>query len=213
LDEEGFIKTAASYLSGAYHIRLRFGTDLGIGFSAGMIQKSLDPKWHVWDPDDWRYRGNKSNIAFDAGAGVRLVGKNWYAGISSLHITESKLGWETNRGYIQYPLQRNFWINGGYSFQGLIGERLDLNPAVLVRTDLSKTSLAANLQAVYKKRVFAAVNYRNDVLTAASVMGGFFIKKKLALGYSFDIPTRHASIFGGTHEFMIQFSHRLHSSS
>lgn len=212
-DQEGFIGTTGFYASGAYRMTLPFGADLGVGLNLGMIQKSLEPSWHPRDAGDARLPGTTSSTGFDAGAGVHLIGANWYAGVSSLHIPQSKLSWASATGNIDYPVESSYWFTGGYNHQGLMGGNLELRPAALVKTDFAKIAFALNFQAMYKERFWAALNYRAEALTAASVMLGLYAFQtnagQLGVGYSFDVPTKNMSIFGGTHELMAQYCFNL----
>jgi type IX secretion system PorP/SprF family membrane protein len=204
-DREGFIGTTGAYVSGAYRFTLPFGADLSIGVNGGMIQKLLEPDWHAANPTDPRLPGTSSSTGFDAGAGVHLLGANWYVGASSLHIPQSRLAWQADSAKVDYPVESSYWFTAAYNQQDLMGGKLELRPAVLVKTDFTKTEFAVNMQALINKRFFAAINYRAETLTAISAMGGLYITPGWAVGYSFDIPTDNASIFGGTHELMVQY--------
>jgi type IX secretion system PorP/SprF family membrane protein len=208
-DKEGFIGTTGFYLDGAYRRVLPFGAELGVGLTAGMIQKSLQPNWHAKDAGDTRLPGTTSSSGLDAGAGVHLLGSNWYVGLSALHLNQSKLSW----GTIDYPVASSYWLTAGYNQQGLMGGNMELRPAVLVKTDFAKTTYAVNVQAMYKERFWAALNYRAEAITALSAMVGLYALQtntgQLAIGYSYDIATKNASVFGGTHELMAQYCFNL----
>jgi len=208
-DKEGFISTTGFYLSGAYRRTMPFGAELGVGLSAGMIQKSLEPDWHPRDQGDTRLPGTTSSSGLDAGIGAHLLANNWYVGVSALHLNQSKLDW----GVIQYPVAASYWLTAGYNHQGLMGGNLELRPAILVKTDFAKTTYALNLQAMYKQRFWAALNYCAEALTALSAMAGLYVFQtnagQLGIGYSYDVATKNATIFGGTHELMAQYCFNL----
>jgi hypothetical protein len=66
---------------------------------------------------------------------------------------------------------------------------------------------------MYKQRFWAAVNYRAEALTALSAMAGLYVFQsntgQLGIGYSYDVATKNAKIFGGTHEIMAQYCFNL----
>jgi type IX secretion system PorP/SprF family membrane protein len=201
-DKEGFISTTGLYATLAYRVPLKFGADLSFGVNGGAVQKSLNPNWHPADQNDPRLPGSTSSANFDGGAGVYLNAENYFAGLSTLHITRPSLSWST----LDYPVERSYWLVGGYKQKGLANGRIELQETGLLQTDITKFNFALNFRATYKHKVYAAINYRDEQLTALSGMIGYYISPKLVAGYSVDLPTKHSSVFGTTHEFMLQYT-------
>jgi type IX secretion system PorP/SprF family membrane protein len=206
INEEGFIRTTAAHVSAAYHLKLKQDVDFGLGISTGILQKLLDSKWRPRDPADTRLPSTSGVPAFDAALGVRFSGNNWHIGASSQGITQSKINWGTAGSFAQ---TRTYWLTAGYNWYGLAGGRLEIAPSALLVTDFAKHSLNANLLATYKKSVYAGMGYSSSDISALSIMAGVYIEKKFCIGYAYGIATRYASIFGGTHEIMLQFTQDL----
>jgi type IX secretion system PorP/SprF family membrane protein len=201
-DKEGFMGTTGIYGTMAYKIPLKFGADLSFGVNGGVIQKSLTPHWRPADASDPRLPGSTSSADFDGGAGVYLNAENYFIGLSALHIPSPNLSWST----MDFPVKRSYWLVSGYKQKDIAGGKIELQETILTQTDLTKTNFGLNVMATYNHKVYAAINYRSEDLTAISGMVGYYFTPGFVAGYSVDIPTKNSAIFGTTHEVMIQYT-------
>lgn len=207
-DKEGFISTMEFKLAGAYRKKFR-AFEMGIGFNAGFIQKSIDPEWKVpvEGRDDPRLPGSTSDMGFDAGLGLYLNSLNWYAGASAQHIPGTDLGWGNAA---QYGVVPNYYITAGYNIR--LGTNWQIQPSTLIKTSTTTTAVwDVSALALWKERIWAGLNGRSAQINVLSLMAGIYPLKEgnLRIGYSYDIATSQASVFGSTHEFFVNYCFKL----
>lgn len=208
-DKSGFIGTTGFWGSFAYKKKLSFA-ELGLGLNAGLVQQTLGAKWRAADLSDKRLPNQSSSSVIDAGLGAYLNALNWYAGISAMHLSAANAKWtDKSNGYsVDYKIAPNYFITAGYK-QDVAGGLVQLQPSVMIKTDLTKPVVDATLLALYKEKVWAGLNYRSERITALSAMFGVYVFDNLSLGYSYDIATSGAGAFKGTHELMANYCFKL----
>lgn len=202
-DKEGFIGTADMKVVGSYRKKFR-AFELGLGLNAGFIQKTIDPTWKPKDAGDPRLPGTSSDMAFDAGLGVYVNSLKWYAGASANHLPGSDLGWNN----IKYGVVPNYFFTAGYNIR--LGSNWQIQPSTLLKTsELTTAVWDVSGIALWKEKFWGGLNFRSAQINVVSVMAGLYIKDNLRLGYSYDVATSKATVFGSTHEIMVNYCFKL----
>lgn len=205
-DKAGFdndINLAASY---SYFMNLGQGR-LGLGFSAGMLNKNLDPTWvipagDIYTPaegDPLIPDGKESYVAFDAGLGVFYTTENYFAGISVTHVNQPVIKYSTANPY----LTRHYYLVGGYNFI-LPNPAFELSPSILAFSDGRVVQVTFNSVVTYNKKAWGGVSYRSG--DAVIAMAGIELYNGIRLGYAYDFSmTDMRKNTSGTHEFMVKY--------
>ncbi len=172
-------------LSAAYHLPIG-GGQLQIGASAGMFRQSLDyGKLRARDPDDPLIQtGVISEMNPDVAVGVRFQTDVFHVGLSLNHLLkpEYKLGSETATN----PLPQTLYLNAGVNIE--LGYLLDIQPIVLVKSDISTVSVEGGATVTYNKRYWLGGTYRQQD-TYFILMGGIYLlpDQSLRLSGAYDI--------------------------
>jgi type IX secretion system PorP/SprF family membrane protein len=225
-DKEAFFITTGFMFSGAFHMgsigNLNLGGDLSIGFNAGMINKYVDgTHWRSSTPGDPLLPGTISNAGFDAGFGLMYHNPTWYAGISALHLPATQLDWTSVSGNgTTYNVDRTYFLTAGYYYDIKQNPDLELQPSILVKKDIAKTSLSFSTLFLYKQRYWGGLSIRTEELTAVALMLGMQIplpkSQMIRIGYSYDLGTYTKDLsstvptpFGGTHEIFVSYRFKI----
>lgn len=172
-------------LSAAYYIPLGPGK-LQVGASAGIFRQSIDyGQLRPRDPGDPLIQtGVVSEISPDFAAGVRYEADAFYVGLSMNHLLQPKykLGSETGTN----PLPRTAYLNAGFNIE--LGYLLDIQPIVLVKSDISTVSVEGGATVTYNKRYWIGGTYRQQD-TYFIVMGGVYLlaDQSLRLSGAYDM--------------------------
>jgi type IX secretion system PorP/SprF family membrane protein len=172
-------------LSASYHFPVA-GGNLHVGASAGLFRQSIDyGKLRARDPDDPLIQdGTVSEINPDFAVGVQYVSDAFYVGASLNHLLEPKykLGSETATN----PLPKTVYLNAGVNIE--LGYLLDVQPIVLVKSDISTISIEGGATITYNKRYWAGATYRQQD-TYFIIMGGIYLlpDQSLRLSGAYDM--------------------------
>ncbi|KQS31600.1 hypothetical protein ASG33_14010 [Dyadobacter sp. Leaf189] len=172
-------------LSAAYRIPLG-GGNFQVGASAGLFRQAIDyGKLRARDPDDPLIQtGVISEINPDVAVGVRYEADAFYAGVSLNHLLKPKyqLGSETGTN----PLPRTLYFNAGVNIE--LGYLLDIQPIVLVKSDISTVSVEGGATVTYNKRYWIGGTYRQQD-TYFILMGGIYLlpDQSLRLSGAYDL--------------------------
>ncbi|WP_084165854.1 PorP/SprF family type IX secretion system membrane protein [Dyadobacter crusticola] len=172
-------------LSAAYHIPLA-GGNFQVGASAGLFRQAVDyGKLRARDPDDPLIQtGVISEINPDVSVGVRYEADAFYAGVSANHLLKPKyqLGSESGTN----PLPRTLYFNAGVNIE--LGYLLDIQPIVLVKSDISTVSVEGGATVTYNKRYWIGGTYRQQD-TYFILMGGIYLlpDQSLRLSGAYDL--------------------------
>lgn len=211
-DAIGFNRQNNLALNYSYPLTIGNGT-LGIGVGIGLINFGYSAIWvpptttfDQYLPDDFAATNLDVNFGayYDAG--------DWYAGLSSTHLTQSLMKQTDVSGIEQtYQTARHYYLMGGKKFADVFGGLIDAQ--VLMRTDLVKFS--ADINARYIKQ-FANSKTGYGGLTirtsdAVAFMFGYTPlvddKQSLTVGYSYDLTlfNKLSNISRGTHEILVKY--------
>jgi type IX secretion system PorP/SprF family membrane protein len=188
-DRLGPLSNQDFQLSGAY--RLPMGTgNLSVGARAGLYRRAIDyNRLRPGEPGDPLIQtGVISEIHPDASVGVRYETNAYYLGLSANHLLGSKykLGSETATNPLipSYSLQAGMLLEFGYLLQ--------VQPILLVKTDLNVFSAEGGAIATYNERYWGGITYRQQ--DAVIIMAGIHLMadQSLRLSGAYDI------VVGGT---------------
>ena len=206
-DAIGFSRQNNLLVNYSYPIQIGNSGVLGIGIGLGIINYGLDPTWVPPTtsvdnslPVGW----GATNL--DANFGAYFHGDDFYAGISSTHLSESLLSEKSDAGLDQnYQTARHYYLMGGKTFDEVLNGKIDAQ--VLVRTDLIKYSFDLNARYFYSLNnhdLYGGLSFRNS--DAFAILLGYSPVEKLTLGYSYDITiNKLASVSRGSHEIVIKY--------
>ncbi len=208
-DAIGFSRQNNLLLNYSYPISLGNVGVLGAGIGVGMMSYAMNPSWIPPQTlNDPSLPGNDfSAISLDLNFGLYLKGRNYYAGLSSTHLSESEmLGSATGIGVAGYSTARHYYLMGGYKLPNIASGALDFN--LMMRTDLVKYSVDINSRYFLKKDSkeigYVGLTYRTS--DAIGIMLGYNAFKNFTCGYSYDITVNKlSSISRGSHEFFVRY--------
>jgi type IX secretion system PorP/SprF family membrane protein len=205
-DMIGFFQDITAGVGYGYQASLAGGT-LGLGVRVDFRNKNVTSG--VWAPpqtmnDPSLVQLGATSMATDLSFGTYYQRDNWYAGLSSTRLLETKdiLTANGGSGNAQIRGQRHYYFMGGYDID--LQNGFVLQPAMMVKTDLVTTQFDLNAAATYNNQIWGGVTYR--VYDALSVMAGYQITKDLRATYSYDLTTsslRNSS--SGSHEIMMSY--------
>jgi len=200
-DQQGFESTVSVSASASHKRELSFGR-LSLGINLGYIQKKLDASKlrAIEDGDPVIPDNNVSEGMFDVGFGAFLSGRDYYVGLSALHLNQPDLGW-TPDGESKFV--RHFYLTGGYNYA--INENWTLKPSTLMKFDGTKLVMDLTARAMLQEKYWGGLGYRLED-KAMTAMLGMYLTPKLKVGYSFDLPFNPNDIkSGGSHEILIGY--------
>ena len=192
------------------------GTTLSVGIQAGMLQLNFDAASVRLFTDSTKNnrRAIKANPTdkktIDLSAGISLTSKNFFAGMGAMHlnqptflsVSDSTVSSSAKKDSTlsRIPLSYNFMAGCNISvFHPLI----EIQPMVLVQTNLADTRLQTALQLVYDKKYSAGASWRGN--QGYSFFAGAVIHD-IQVGYAYDL---HASGIGkesgGSHEISVRY--------
>jgi len=211
-DAIGFAKQNNLALNYSYPIEIGGVGTLGVGVGVGLINYGLQPDWvpptSLQDPDlPEEFAATNLDVNF----GAYFNGKDFYAGLSSTHLTESLLKQQSANGFEQsYQTARHYYLMGGKKFANMFGGTIDAQ--VLMRTDLVKFSADFNARYIYdfgnSKIGYGGLTVRTS--DAVAMMFGYTPMENLTVGYSYDITVNKlASVSRGSHEIFFKYCYKL----
>jgi len=203
----------SAYLSYAYHMPITRDAILSFGAMAGVSQFSINR-------DDARFADatydpaivGKNQTKFDANIGIWFYTPKFFAGISTVQITESKM--DFSPGHAGYGVfNRHYYLTGGYRLK--LDKYWTLIPSVLAKATAGATQVDINAKLRFRNIIWGGVSYRRTDAVAA--MAGIGIpldktrpgqrhgnKTMLEISYSYDLTTSRLNKASyGSHEIMV----------
>lgn len=201
-DELGLFSHKRFALQYAYKHSLWGGT-ISVGLNLGLLSETFDgSKVDTETSNDPAFPTSEATgTAFDLGAGIYYLHRNWYAGVSVLHANSPtvELG-ETQ----EFKIDRTYYLTGGYNIK-LRNPFLSIHPSVLARTDGTayRVDVGGRLRYTHEKKVmYAGLSY-SPTNSVTVLLGGDF--HGITLGYSYEIYTSAINIGNGSHEIFIGY--------
>ncbi len=187
-----------------YAVRFKlFGGMLGVGLNLGLLSEKFDgSKVDTETPGDPAFPSTEvSGTGVDLGTGLYYVHRNWYAGVSVLHVNAPTVDIGETQSF---KIDRTYYLTGGYNIR-LRNPFLSIHPSVLARTDATAWRVDVTGRVKYtheKKMLYAGVSYSPTNSVTALIGGNFH---GVCLGYSYEVYTSAISIGNGSHEIFIGY--------
>ena len=184
-----------------------WGGKLSVGLQATMLSETFDgSKLDVIDTGDRALPTSSVNgTALDLSVGVYYKHRNWYAGISALHLNAPtvEIG-EKN----QIDVSSTYYLTGGYNIR-LKNPFLTIHTSFLGRTDgvAYRADVSGRLMYKHEKRVmYAGLSYSPTNSVTVCIGGDV---RGVRLGYSYEIYTSAINIGNGSHELFVGYQTEL----
>jgi type IX secretion system PorP/SprF family membrane protein len=209
-DAIGFSRQNNLLLNYSYPIKISNIGVLGLGIGIGIINYGIDPTWvppsNIPDPS---LPVGFAATNLDANFGAYFQGKDFYAGLSSTHLSESLLEKSVAGLDQNYQTARHYYLMGGKTFDDVLNGKIDAQ--VLMRTDLVKLSFDLNARYFYTLNdqvLYGGLSYRNS--DAIAVLFGYSPIERFTVGYSYDITiNRLSSVSRGSHEIVLKYCYNF----
>jgi type IX secretion system PorP/SprF family membrane protein len=218
-DQLGLETNTDFKLAYSYHLAAGPGT-LGIGAQVGFYNEKIDfSGFHPIDSGDplLSSSSKQGNLAADMAFGLFYnIPNKLYFGISATQLLQST---------VKYPapladltLARNYYVSAGYYYPLPSNPSLEIDPSLLIKSDLSSTQFDINALLKYNNKFWGGLSWRPT--DAVVIMIGMNVWQGLLVGYSYDITTSamgadHRS--SGSHEIMLHYClkvlHETHPES
>ena len=144
-----------------------------------------------------------SGMGLDLGLGIYYSTKDWYAGMSVLHLPETSIQLGDVRDFVT---KRLYTVSGGYNFE-LKNPDYKLKTSALIITDLVSWNPNVSLLLDYKDKYWGGLSGRLD---AISFLLGIRVLNGLMIGYSYDLPiTTIIAVSHGSHEICLGYEFSL----
>lgn len=186
----------------AYKRHLLGGT-LSLGVQAGIISEKFDgSKVDTEEGSDPAF--STSDIdgnGFDFAAGLYYARKDWYIGLSALHLNSPKIEMG-ERSELQ--IDPTYYFTAGYTFH-FRNPYLSFKPSTLVRYDGSTWRGDIGGRLVYtheQKMLYGGASYSPDN-SVTVLLGGKF--HGIVLGYSYEVYTSSLNPGNGSHEIFLGY--------
>ena len=175
---------------------------LSIGVQAGILSENLDgSKLELDDPSDPAFTTSSVNgTGIDLGLGLYYMRRNWYAGVSALHLNAPKVELGATN---ELEVSATYYLTGGYNI------RLR-NPFLTIQTSVGRSDGVAWRADVTgrlkytngKKVMYAGLSY-SPTNSVTVLIGGNF--HGIHLGYSYEVYTSAINIGNGSHELFVGY--------
>ena len=211
-DQIGFYQDVSAGLDYAFRIPLGQGK-LGIGVSGIFLNKALKAKWHIpggdWTSDMAIPKEDGNVTGFDMGFGVFYRTDNVYLGISSTHLLEPVLRY-ADKDNAKDMLKRHYYATAGVLLP-LNNPAWEVAPSLMAYSDGTASSLAANVNVFYNKKIWGGMGYR---LAGSAIIAivGVDLFNGVKVGYSFDYTVNSLNSYitgGGSHEVVVSYCFNL----
>ena len=186
----------------AYQPQL-MGGKLSLGVQLSMLSENFDgSNLELEDASDPAFTSSSVNgTGFDISLGVYYKHRDWYAGLSVLHLNAPtvELG-EKN----ELAVASTYYLTGGYNIR-LKNPFLTIQTSVLGRTDgvAWRGDISGRLLYTHEKRVmYAGLSYSPTNSVTVQIGGDI---RGIRVGYSYEIYTSAISIGNGSHELFVGY--------
>ena len=209
-DAIGFSRQNNLLLNYSYPIQIGNVGVLGLGVGIGIINYGIEPNWvpptSTIDPS---LPTGFAATNLDANFGAYFQGKDFYAGLSSTHLSESLLEKSVAGLDQNYQTARHYYLMGGKTFDDVLNGKIDAQ--VLMRTDLVKLSFDLNARYFYSLNnhdLYGGISYRNS--DAIAILLGYSPIDRFTVGYSYDVTiNKLASVSRGSHEIVLKYCYNF----
>jgi type IX secretion system PorP/SprF family membrane protein len=210
-DKAGIFSTQSVNMQYAYKFRLGEGS-LSFGGNIGFVNQTIHgdsvrdvaSDYHNIQGDGKIPSQSVNAMAVDFSCGAWYNAKNWYAGVSMLHVFEPTFQLDDN---IESFIGRVFYLTGGCEMP-LINERFRFYPSFLYKTDFISFQAEIDARLEMDKKYWGGIGWRYQ--DAVILFLGINLSNGLSGGYAFDLPTSKFIVnSAGSHELFLRFSFKL----
>lgn len=178
---------------------------LSVGLNAGIVQKAIDPNFKspfMNDPAIQALGSRTSDVIFDLGIGAVYKTKDYFVGISTLHLPQNTFEWYQKIQQDTFnSVGRHVYITGGYDYA--INGSIVLQPRALMKFDRAKFQWDLGVLATFNEKYWGGLNVRDG--EGIMFLGGF-MWKDLKFGVSYDLTlSQMQSVSNGTVELMLNY--------
>ena len=180
---------------------------MSVGVQLSMLSETFDgSKVDVIDANDPALATSSINgTGFDISAGIYYKHRNWYVGISGLHLNAPTVELGDKN---ELAVSSSYYLTGGYNIR-LKNPFLSIQTSVLGRTDgvVYRADVSGRLLYTHEKRVmYAGLSYSPTNSVTVQIGGDI---KGIRVGYSYEIYTSAISIGNGSHELFVGYQTEL----
>lgn len=205
-DASNITRRMGAYLSSSYGISLGTGQQLRLGLAFGMLQNRIDfEKVKAQDPTEpILLSASDTRTVFDGNAGLYYTYNKLEAGISAMHLFNSRLNY-ANSTFDEdagFQLLRHYFIfakyNTLYEFANI-----RFSPLAMLRSTQSlPLGWDAGLMIDYKQLLWLSPVYKSNYGLALNL--GVYLNKFIRISYAYEIPFNGIGPFSrNTHEFAL----------
>ena len=202
-DEIGLFSHKRLGVQYAYRKAL-FGGKLALGVQANILSEAFEGSKADMPESNTDPAITTSDITgtgVDFAAGLYYNHKNWYVGVSALHLNAPtvELG-ETS----ELEIPATYYLTGGYNIR-LRNPFLSIHTSALGRTDgvTWRADVTGRLKYTHEKRMmYAGVTYSPATSVTVMIGGNFH---GLHLGYSYEVYTSAINVGNGSHELFVGY--------
>lgn len=205
-DKIGLFSHQRLVLQYAYKQKLLGGV-LSVGAQFGLLSEKFNGAGlDLENSEDPAFtKSDATDIAMDLSAGLYYTHRDWYAGVSMLHITSPsvELG---DRSILN--ISPAYYLTGGYNIR-LRNPFLTIHPSVFGTYDGTNYRVDVTARVKYtheKKMLYAGVAYSPDNSVTALIGGNFH---GISLGYSYEAYTSAIGMGHGSHELFVGYQTQL----
>jgi type IX secretion system PorP/SprF family membrane protein len=208
-DETGPTSRRGVQLAFAKHIPVGDDARFSLGIEAKGLQYSIDrSKLSATLGSDPALGNSDNKFKFDAGFGISYNSKKWQVGAAVSQLIQSKLDFYTGNltSGQEARLYRHYYLHALYRWA--TDESNVVTPhAQFIYLPNAPLEFQAGVRVDHKQLFWGGLGFRwKQSLTASA---GFYVNKKLMLGYSFDLYRNPVSVFdaggGDAHEIMLRY--------
>lgn len=183
------------------------GGKLSLGIQLCMLSETFDgSKLELADSNDPAFTSSSINgTGFDISAGIYYKRRNWYAGVSALHLNSPRVNLGEKN---ELNVSATYYLTGGYNIR-LKNPFLSIHTSVLGRTDgvAYRGDISGRLIYTHEKRVmYAGLSY-SPTNSVTIQLGGNI--RGIRVGYSYEVYTSAISIGNGSHELFVGYQTEL----
>ncbi len=219
-DELGFYNNIDVEAAYSYHHQLTNGI-IGGGISLNITNYSINPEWTSIDGDYWQDASNDdavptgsdlSTITFGIGAGFYYETNDYYIGLAASNLNRSDVIFSSSSAdewYAGFNVP-HYYLTGAYNIE-LPNPLFDLQPSVMLRSDLSAYMLDINGTLYIKDKYWAGFGLRSSPrnFAAFNFLGGIELFNGLKLSYMLDINTSMLLVAPTSHEILVTYSFNI----
>ena len=179
------------------------GGKLSLGIQLCMLSETFDgSKLELADSNDPAFTSSSINgTGFDISAGIYYKRRNWYAGVSALHLNSPRVNLGEKN---ELNVSATYYLTGGYNIR-LKNPFLSIHTSVLGRTDgvAYRGDISGRLIYTHEKRVmYAGLSY-SPTNSVTIQLGGNI--RGIRVGYSYEVYTSAINIGNGSHELFVGY--------